>query len=255
METKRKEDVILPILIFVLVLASMTVFSMLYFVPKADGLWVTETKTPTRTATETTAPSKTPTATRTPRPTPTATVIPWRDVPVPWTVYCEEGDSRPQDGYIDRGICVPGVISKETWYKETTVVVVGNLSSYDPGIMAATAAWRGLSLDDYEGGMSAISCGDLGKPAWINFPPDYEEWIGPFLVVDCSGRNHMFVTAGVYEISGELAYKDARRIIPGDALTIQDVAFRYGPIGYGDPSTWIRYSDWFMWTLSFDWRP
>ena len=130
------------------------------------------------------------------------------------------------------------MVSWENWYRSTTYIVVGNLSSYDPGVMEGVARVRGMSLEGYKGGMSSISCGDLGKNAWINLPGS-DEWIGPFLVIDCSGRNHMFVTALVHNIVGEVSYEVALEILDG-ALTRPGVAVSYGGIGVGDPSTRIK---------------
>ena len=212
----------------------------------------TATKIPTESPTLVPTATTTPTFTPEPLPTMTPTAMVRGDVYVPWAVDCYDG--RPQTGFMDRGFCVPGQLSEASWYKDTRRVVVGNLSSYAPGVMEGTARVREMSLKGYLGGMSSISCGDMGKSAWIALPPNYGEWIGPFLVVDCSQRNHMFITALVHNIVGELSYKEAKEILDGK-LVMQGVAIRYGGVSYGNQDTWISYSTWFMYSLEFVWRP
>ena len=67
--------------------------------------------------------------------------------------------------------------------------VSGEASYYAPGIMAAVANRRGLSLAGYRGGVAMMRAGDIGREVWI-LAGDSETWAGPFLVVDCAQRIH-----------------------------------------------------------------
>lgn len=172
-------------------------------------------------------------------------------VAVPWEVDCEDDD--PYNGYIDREYCVPGMITRDAWFVSTPRVVIGVLSSYPEGMMERVVANRKMSLDGFIDGISAMSCGDLGKVAWINLPPKYEKWIGPFLVVDCSHRHHMYVNSYVIEFVAEIGYKTASRLgFRGKS----GVAVSFGMKGSGDYWTWVSYASWWKsHALEFVWRP
>jgi hypothetical protein len=186
-----------------------------------------------------------------PTPTPTEEVTTEVVFDVPWEVDCDDDDDY--NGYWDRGVCVPGVITREAWFAPTRGVVVGTLSSYPEGLMEKVASNRKMSLSGYIDGMSAISCGDLGKVGWIALPPDYAEWIGPFLVVDCSHQHHMFVTTVVHNYIGEIGYKTAEKL---GFRGMSYVAVRYGGKGFGTWDDWTMYGpSWEMFDLEFIWKP
>jgi hypothetical protein len=115
-----------------------------------------------------------------------------------WKSYSD--DNNPFDGYSwrDEG-WVPGMISLDTWFMNTPNVQTGAMVFYAPGVMEATAAYRGLDLKGYIGGVSGMFPSDIGKSIWINVPG--YGWSGPFLVVDCARRNDLY---GIVEFRGEV---------------------------------------------------
>lgn len=75
------------------------------------------------------------------------------------------------------------------WLSQTQAIsLTGEAAYYQPGLMAQVAEARGLGLEGYAGGVALMACGDLGREVWLHFPG--ESWDGPFLVVDCSRRDH-----------------------------------------------------------------
>lgn len=98
---------------------------------------------------------------------------------------CNNGD--PWDGYWWFGEWVSGMPTIESWFSGSPVWTSGGAVYYSPGIMEATAEYRGFSLDGYLGGVAMMSCADIGLPIWIK----YGIWRGPYLVVDCARRNDM----------------------------------------------------------------
>ena len=99
--------------------------------------------------------------------------------------------------YIDRGYCVPGNVSSETWWTPAPQHSYGKAVWYAPYLMDATAEWRGMSLEGFEGGVAMMSPADMGQVVWLKRPASSMsggEWEGPFLVVDVSSIIHMWTT-------------------------------------------------------------
>ena len=110
---------------------------------------------------------------------------------------CNNGD--PIDGYWWFERWVPGYITLDSWFAGSPVHAIGNAVYYAPWRMEATAEFRGLDLTGYEGGVSGLSCADIGLDVWIKRDPARTSWEGPFLIVDCAQRNDMY---------GALAFRD-----------------------------------------------
>jgi hypothetical protein len=108
---------------------------------------------------------------------------------------------------MDRGICVPGLVSEDAWKLPTPRHIVGVGTYYAEGIMERVAVNRGFDLGGYKDGIAMMSPTDLGATAWLRRPG--HGWEGPFLVVDCSARKHIFVNAGVSGIVAEVGWKTA----------------------------------------------
>ena len=104
--------------------------------------------------------------------------------------------------YTDRGYCVPGQIASDTWWTPAPKHSYGKAVWYAPYLMNATAEWRGMSLEGFEGGVAMMSPADIGQVVWLKRPGEVEGnsaggagvWEGPFLVVDVSSRVHMWTT-------------------------------------------------------------
>ncbi len=178
-------------------------------------------------------------------------------------VKAEDGvcnDRYIYNGYMDRKHCVPGMITNETWFTPQPVHTVGKATWYAPGLMRATAEYRGMELEGFVDGVSLYSPADIGKVVWIKRSGFV--WEGPFLVVDCSQRNHMFTTVTyigeVVEVSFETArrwgmvtgsYEDYREI----DWMIRNVELFIGELPPADAEP-ISYAEWFLDMVEFDSR-
>jgi hypothetical protein len=83
---------------------------------------------------------------------------------------------------------VPGYITRDAWWFDSPLNFYGVMSSYAEGVMEAQVAHRKLPTGTR--GVALMSCGDIGKKVWLR--PQGMQWEGPFIVVDCSQRNHMY---------------------------------------------------------------
>ncbi len=101
--------------------------------------------------------------------------------------------SKESCAFRDRGYCVPGYISSDTWWMPAPKHSYGKAVWYAPYLMEATAKWRGMSLEGFAGGVAMMSPADIGQTVWIK-RDGQKGWDGPFLVVDVSSRHHMYVT-------------------------------------------------------------
>lgn len=112
--------------------------------------------------------------------------------------------------YVDRGFLVPFLISENLWRTPAPRLMIGNGTFYSPGVMEATADYRGLSLDAYLDGVSLMSPSDIGETVWI-WRPGQANWEGPFLDVDCSQRADMYVTVVYIGEVVEIGFDTAER--------------------------------------------
>jgi len=94
------------------------------------------------------------------------------------------------DGYWAYGYWIPGMINNDTWYTPAPVHITGSATFYAPGVMRATANYRGMDLTGYLDGVAMMSPADIGRVVWLRRPG--LDWEGPFLVVDCARRNDMY---------------------------------------------------------------
>ncbi len=156
------------------------------------------------------APStSTPTTTPTTTITPTATITPTRTA-TPTLDPCEDDD--PYNGWLYHGHCIPGVVSKEFWLSSNPGDFVGMATFYAEGVMERVARNRGLSFKGhgFKGGVALMNCGDIGDYVWIKRGTQYE-FEGPFLVVDCSSREHLYFNVVINGIAVEVDWETSRR--------------------------------------------
>lgn len=104
---------------------------------------------------------------------------------------------------------MPGLVTRDAWLARNPPVFGGAMSSYDEGLMERVAANRRLSLEGYRDGVALLLCGDLGRTVWIKRPGF--DWDGPFRVVDCSAREHLFVNMLDHGIAVEVGFRTAQR--------------------------------------------
>ena len=126
------------------------------------------------------------------------------DYSVSWRVDCT--DLNPYNGFInDVGVCVPGVLTVDAWMKRSPSRFWGVGDTYAPGMMELVCGGR---CRGYKDGVALMSCGDVGRTAWLK-RPGYP-WSGPYLVVDCSHKRHLWmnVNAGLVV---EWGYKTTER--------------------------------------------
>lgn len=160
--------------------------------------------------------------------------------------------------YIDRGRCIEGLISNETWWTPQPTHTIGKAVWYAPGLMKATADVRGMDLEGFVGGVSLFSPADIGEVVWLKRPS--KMWEGPYLVVDASQRGHMWVTVTQNKEVVEVDFPTARRwgMVEGDwsEYSINDWMIRnvqvykgtHPPFERSDPE---RYDSFFYRNLSF----
>ena len=84
-------------------------------------------------------------------------------------------------------------------------VVVGNAKYYADGVMDTVSRNQNMPLAGYEGGVSLMARGDIGRAVWIL---NEGEPMGPFLVIDCEKRSEYrrrLDQGDVIEVSWETA--------------------------------------------------
>ena len=162
---------------------------------------------------------------------------------------CNDGNLL--NGYYWRGYWVPGFPSIEEWYTPAPTWFYGKALRYAPGVMEATAIWRGMSLDGYLDGVALMSPGDIGEEVWLKIPGG--NWEGPYLVVDCAARGDIWATILHFENTIEVGYKTALRwgminegkamirdvqVLKGNPLDIFVAPEKYDPL-YNYPAWWL----------------
>jgi hypothetical protein len=124
--------------------------------------------------------------------------------------------------------------------------------------MNATAEFRGMSLEGFVGGVSMFSPADIGEVVWLKRPGG--EWEGPFLVVDCSQRTHMYTTLTYVKESVEVDWQTAKRwgMVSGDEgnyqvneWMVRDVEVWKGLKPPAEESEPTKYDEWFMKLVEF----
>jgi len=128
------------------------------------------------------------------------------------------------DGYHNQeGRWIPGYINNETWYTAAPQHTSGRAVFYGPGVMKATAEWRGMSLRGYLGGVAMMSPSDIGEVVWIK----RIRWEGPYLVVDCARRGDMF---------GATVHR--KEVVEVDFLTAKRWGMVTGGVGTWEAINW-----------------
>lgn len=169
--------------------------------------------TPTPSPSATSAPTRppTPTPSATPKPPPTETPLPTatpNEFGINWAIDCENDDLR--DGYWFHTLCLPGIVAEDFWLSRSPNHYVGAASFYSEGLMEKVAENRGLSLNGVWGGVATMFCGDVGRKVYLNpFPEGH--WQGPYQVVDCSAREHLYYNVIVNQIALEVDYNTWQR--------------------------------------------
>lgn len=113
------------------------------------------------------------------------------------------------DGYWWRGSWIPGLPTYESQFLELPDLFSGIAVFYGPNVMEGTAEYRGLSLDNYLGGVALPTCSGIGSPVWIKRIE--KEWEGPYLVVDCAQRNDLYGVAVIRAEAVEVDFNTAVR--------------------------------------------
>lgn len=99
-------------------------------------------------------------------------------------------------------------ISLVAWLTPAPAYSYGGAVWYAPGVMEATCAVRGISMDGYLDGVAMMSPADLGKPVWVRHSG---AWEGPFVVCDCGVRGQVWemvvVRGEVIEVGWDTAVR------------------------------------------------
>jgi len=170
------------------------------------------------------------------------------------TDYPQCDDDNLENGYWWHGrYWTPGFPSIEEWYKPALTWFYGKALRYAPGVMEATAIWRGMSLDGYLDGVALMSPGDIGEEVWLKIPGG--NWEGPYLVVDCAARGDIWATVMHFGNTIEVGHKTTARwgmdtvwegphfiryvqVLKGDPLTKFVAPIEYDPM-YNYPDWWL----------------
>lgn len=154
---------------------------------------------------------------------------------------CDNRDNgNPVDGYCDRwGNYVPGYITNRWWMTGTPQYTSGRMVFYHPGVMQATAEYRGIDYDDCVGGVSLMSPIDIGRKVWIKVN---DEWHGPFCVVDCAKKGDMYSVVVYRQEVIEVDFSFAEQM--GMATLLDDITHDYEVHEwYLDVEVWLPPAD------------
>lgn len=134
---------------------------------------------------------------------------------VGWTLskYINVGPYPVESG--ERGISLrdadcynnPCWVTNDTWFTPAPQHTIGKAVYYDYGLMEATARLRGMDLTGFKGGVAMANAADIGQVVWLRV--GNEAWQGPYLVVDCSQRNHVWEHTVLKRQSVEVDYNTA----------------------------------------------
>jgi hypothetical protein len=179
--------------------------------------------TPTETATPTPSPIPSPTPSKTPLPTATANAF-----GIDWAVDCE--DDLIENGYWFHTHCLPGIVTEDFWLSKSPDHYIGYASAYAEGMMERVAANRGLSLNGVWGGVATMFCGDIGRKVYLRPFPE-GRWQGPYLVVDCSAREHLYYNIIINEFAVEVDFATWNRWRASSNLAGVHVCFGHPDCG------------------------
>lgn len=104
------------------------------------------------------------------------------------------------------------------------------MSSYAAGVMEAQLRHRKIPEGRYKDGVALMSCAYIYETVWLRRPGF--GWDGPFVVVDCSQKNHMYYHYVGMGLVVEVGYKTVER---WGAAVLQRVDVHIGP---GPPGGW-----------------
>lgn len=205
------------------------------------------TNTPTikssPTASATSTATITPTASQTPTETPLPTATP-NPLGIDWAINCE--DDEMTNGYWFHDLCLPGIVSEEFHRSPGPQHYVGISTYYAEGKMERVAEVRGMSMNGYWGGIATMFCGNIGKSAYLKpFPEGH--WQGPYLVLDCSGREHLYYNIMLNEIALEVDWNTYQRWGgSGGGIVGVHVCLTYPDCGAAVtlPSWFTRFVEW-----------
>ena len=168
-------------------------------------------------------------------------------VAVPWKKNCD--NLYEGDGFWDRGYCVPGQIISKTHFIKSPSRFHGVGSSYAPGVMEWMC--RGGKCKGYKDGIALMSCGDVGRTAWIKVADD-RQWYGPLKVVDCSQPFHAYVNIVELGLAVEWGAKTSE-VLGMKASSAVRVALGGKPSNGDDRWGWYYRTWWIDYAL--EWEP
>ena len=134
------------------------------------------------------------------------------------------------DGYWFHTNCIPGIVTKDFWLSPSPSHYVGYASGYSEGMMETVAANRGLSLNGTWGGVATMFCGDIGRTVYLRPRPE-GRWQGPYLVVDCSAREHLYFNVVLNKFAVEVDFQTWTRWHADGSLGGVHVCFTHPSCG------------------------
>lgn len=145
---------------------------------------------------------------------------------LPWDIPTE----LLLDGYYgEMGYFVPGLPEYELHTQTYSQYLTGNATYarrgfYDREVLyEKTQAW-GLDAADYVGAIATDSCGYVQQNAWLR--TDETEWIGPFLIADCTAFIHKYERACYLGTVVEVDYGTYEIFKPGGRGLLENIQVR-----------------------------
>jgi hypothetical protein len=100
------------------------------------------------------------------------------------------------------------MITRESQFYSTPSLFSGIMSSYPEGLMERMCQING-PCNGYKGGVAVVSCSAVGKSVWLR--PSGKKWSGPYLVVDCGAREHVYYHHAILNLAVEVGHATAQR--------------------------------------------
>ena len=169
--------------------------------------------------------------------------------PVPHEINCD--DAYNYNGYYlgewASNFCVPGLITPGSQSYTAPEQFYGLMSSYAEGVMERMCEINGPCPQGHKG-IAIASCGMIGKTAWLRIP-GWSNWRGPYLIVDCSQREHSYYHHVQLGLAVEVGYQTTQDwgFIAANRIDVH--------IGNSAPASWNgSHIGWWWATYVLEWE-
>lgn len=112
------------------------------------------------------------------------------------------------NGYCqEQGLWVPGLVNWAPWASPMPQSSIGDVTWYAQGVMEANAELKGVDMSQFVDGIAVMQCGSDGQTAWLKRPG--LPWEGPFIILDCAARHHIFAYIYYVGMVAEVGHQTA----------------------------------------------